>query len=211
MRMNSRQLEKYQATLEGLLREVLPPTRNGTGYGVGGHLRVHLLQRSPVGFRGAVICFSALPLRTRSCLLLQAPPPHPISDGSLITGGWRGGAGKGLWCTWRRGSDGCRRWGALFPSQRHLQAPDPFPKRLPGRRLQVTKTPSLSCRDPFLPSPGAPRGWMVTLKETLGQSSHKSLQFPPHRTPPHPSFCQGSLSPIWHCLSQGQPESLAQS
>ncbi|XP_019841519.2 promotilin [Bos indicus] len=29
MRMNSRQLEKYQATLEGLLREVLPPSRNG--------------------------------------------------------------------------------------------------------------------------------------------------------------------------------------
>ena len=32
MRMNSRQLEKYQATLEGLLREVLPPSRNGTGW-----------------------------------------------------------------------------------------------------------------------------------------------------------------------------------
>ncbi|CAI9168217.1 unnamed protein product [Rangifer tarandus platyrhynchus] len=31
MRMNSRQLEKYQATLEGLLREVLPSSRNGTG------------------------------------------------------------------------------------------------------------------------------------------------------------------------------------
>ncbi|KAB0354595.1 hypothetical protein FD755_022054 [Muntiacus reevesi] len=28
MRMNSRQLEKYQATLEGLLREVLPSSRN---------------------------------------------------------------------------------------------------------------------------------------------------------------------------------------
>ena len=29
--MNSRQLEKYQATLEGVLREVLPSSRNGTG------------------------------------------------------------------------------------------------------------------------------------------------------------------------------------
>lgn len=28
MRMNSRQLEKYQATLEGLLREVLPSSLN---------------------------------------------------------------------------------------------------------------------------------------------------------------------------------------
>ncbi|XP_068817097.1 promotilin [Capricornis sumatraensis] len=30
MRMNSRQLEKYQATLEGLLRKVLPSSRNVT-------------------------------------------------------------------------------------------------------------------------------------------------------------------------------------
>ena len=30
MRMNSRQLEKYQATLEGLLREVLPSSLNAS-------------------------------------------------------------------------------------------------------------------------------------------------------------------------------------
>ena len=124
--MNSRQLEKYQATLEGLLREVLPSSGNGTG--VRG-------ARAPPGSPPAAqpsrisggchlfFCF-ALENQKLSSPASTLTPPYLRGEPNHAPGR---GAGKGRWCTRRRGSDCRRRRGAPFPSQGHLQAPDPFP------------------------------------------------------------------------------------
>ncbi|XP_070313015.1 promotilin [Odocoileus virginianus] len=54
MRMNSRQLEKYQATLEGLLREVLPSSRNEKSRFASFSVGIASASRAPGKRKGAV-------------------------------------------------------------------------------------------------------------------------------------------------------------
>ena len=92
--MNSRQLEKYRATLEGLLREVLLSSQNGKRrQGASGFI---FLQRSQVGFGGCDLffCFAPENLKLPSAASSRTPPRlrgEPNHRFGVGTGRGRGG------------------------------------------------------------------------------------------------------------------------
>ena len=141
MRMNSRQLEKYQATLEGLLREVLPPSRNGTGVRGG---------RAPPGSPPA-----AQPSRiSRGCHLffcfalenqkLSSPASTPTSPhlrGEPNHRGLAGRRGKGAVVYVEAGLRRLSPVGSLIPQPTASPGPRPLPQTSAWQEITSDKDP----------------------------------------------------------------------
>ena len=139
--MNARQLEKYQATLEGLLREVLPPSRNGTGVRGG---------RAPPGSPPA-----AQPSRiSRGCHLffcfalenqkLSSPastPPSPHLRWEPNHRGLAGRRGKGAVVYVEAGLRRLSPVGSLIPQPTASPGPRPLPQTSAWQEITSDKDP----------------------------------------------------------------------
>lgn len=93
--MNSRQLEKYQATLEGLLREVLPSSRNGTGVRGGRAPPGSPPAAQPSRVSGGCHLFFCFALENQKLSSPASTPTPPYLRGQPNHAGGEGARGRG--------------------------------------------------------------------------------------------------------------------